>query len=160
MRHSEAVITRDGTIACKGATLMSGYLGDRQLTAEVMHDGTVFTSDMGEIDSQGCLHIKGRNSDVINIGGYKVAPQEVEDAAASFPQLAECLCCPTLSPVFGHTVKLIYTAKNDASIDKRALARHIAARVEGYKVPRVFEQVAAIRHTFNGKPDRKYYNGL
>lgn len=136
---------------------MSGYLMDDAATAAVLHDGTMFTNDLGEIDHEGRLHIRGRNSDVMNIGGYKVSPLEVEDAAMAFPDIADCVCFLTESPIFGNAIKLLYTAKDGVTIDKRSLARFVADRLEGYKVPRIFQQVASIRHTYNGKTDRKYY---
>lgn len=157
MGHSQVFITPENTIACKGPTLMSGYLGDDVLTARVLHDGAVYTSDLGEIDAEGNLHIVGRNNDVINIGGYKVSPLEVENVACAFPMVAESICCPTHSPVFGDTIKLVYTSRGGTEISKRELARFMASRLESYKLPRVFEQVAALRHTYNGKLDRKSY---
>lgn len=158
MRNSAVSITSEGTIACSGATLMSGYLADERLTASVLHDGTMFTNDLGLIDGDGNLHIKGRNSDVMNLGGYKVSPLEVEDAAMSFPPIADCVCFLAHSPVFGDSIKLVYAAKDGVDVSKRELARHIAAKMEKYKVPRMYEQVPAIRHTYNGKLDRKYYS--
>lgn len=157
MPHSSFFITKDSTIACKGDTLMSGYLNDSKLTSSVYHDDTVFTSDLGEIDATGNLHIKGRNNDVINIGGYKVSPEEVENVALACPGIKDCICFRTVSPLFGETIKLLYVVKEGMTISKRDLARFIAARLESYKVPRIFEQTNAIRHTYNGKLDRKYY---
>ena len=158
MRNSSVSITPEGTIACSGATLMSGYLADEKLTASVLHDGMMFTNDIGELDSEGYLHIKGRNSDVINIGGYKVSPLEVEDAAISFPEIIDCICFLTHSSVFGDAIKLTYTAKNGVTISKRQLAKFLALKIDQYKIPRVFEQVDAIKHTYNGKLVRKFYN--
>lgn len=157
MPHSKVFITPEHTIACKGDTLMSGYLDDEALTAEVLHDGTVFTTDLGEIDTDGCLHIKGRDNDVINIGGYKVAPLEVENIANAFPAIAESICCLTHSPIFGDTIKLVYSPKDWEKISKKELARFMAGQLEGYKLPRVFQQVPFLRHSYNGKLDRKSY---
>ena len=157
MAHSEVFITPEGTIACKGDTLMSGYLADEETSAAVLHDRTMFTNDLGEIDSEGCLHVKGRNGDVMNIGGYKVSPVEIEDVAMAYPDIADCVCFLTDSELFGKAVELLYTSKTTAVIDKRRLARFMAERLERYKVPRVFRQVPSIHHTYNGKTDRKYY---
>lgn len=157
MAHSEVFITPEGTIACKGDTLMSGYLADDETTAAVLHDRTMFTNDLGEIDSEGRLHVKGRNGDVMNIGGYKVSPVEIEDVAMAYSDIADCVCFLTDSELFGKAVELLYTSKTAAVIDKRRLARFMAERLERYKVPRVFRQVPSIHHTYNGKTDRKYY---
>lgn len=157
MKHARLRITDEGHVACAGPTLMSGYLGDTRLTQEVMHDGWLITSDLGTIDEKGRLRLQGREGDTINVGGYKVAPAEVEDAALSFPALADCICLPADSPLFGRCLRLLFSVKQGARVSKRDLARHIASKVEPYKVPRIFEQVDAVRRTFNGKLDRKSY---
>lgn len=157
MRNSIVTITADGLIACSGATVMSGYLGDADLTATVLNGGTVVTNDLGEIDSNGRLHIRGRQNDVINIGGYKVSPQEIEDAASDIAAVADSICIPFHSDIFGDTMKLIYVVSPGSMLSKRDVARALASKLESYKVPRVFEEADSIRHTFNGKPDRLFY---
>ena len=157
MRNSAVTITADGRITCSGATVMSGYLGDETLTRAVLHGGTVVTNDLGEIDSDGRLHIKGRQNDVINIGGYKVSPQEIEDAASDIEAVADSICIPFHSDIFGDTMKLIYVVSPGSMLSKRDVARALASKLESYKVPRVFEEADSIRHTFNGKPDRRFY---
>lgn len=157
MRNSAVTITADGRITCSGATVMSGYLGDETLTRAVLHGGTVVTNDLGEIDSDGRLHIKGRQNDVINIGGYKVSPQEIEDAASDIEAVADSICIPFHSGIFGDTMKLIYVVSPGSMLSKRDVARALAAKLESYKVPRAFEEAGSIRHTFNGKPDRRFY---
>lgn len=158
MHNSAFAITPDGTIACSGQTLMSGYLGETELTRTVMRNGTVLTNDLGEIDAQGMLHITGRNSDIINIGGFKVSPLEVESAALTHPAVADCVCCAAHSDIFGQTIKLVYTTASGCEISKKTLAQHLAQRIEAYKIPRLFEPSESIRHLFNGKLDRAYYN--
>ena len=160
MPHSSFFITSDNTIACRGDTLMSGYLYDPEMTTSVFHDDTVFTADLGKIDSMGNLHILGRNDDVIEIGGYKVSPEEVESVVLACPEISDCICCRTVSPLFGETIKLLYVVKDGSKVSRREIAQFLAARIENYKVPRVFGQTDAIRHTYNGKLDRKYYYGL
>lgn len=157
MPHSKVMITPEGKIACQGDTLMSGYLGDEQLTAGVLSNGTVYMSDYGCIDDEGMLHILGRENDVINVGGYKVPPTEVEDAAMEFPGVTDCICIAADHPVMGMALKLLVVMKPDTPFDKRSLARHLAARLEPYKVPIHYEQVASVARTYNGKLDRKYY---
>lgn len=158
MVNSTVEITADGRIACGGKTLMSGYLQDPALTAQVLHGGKVFTNDLGHIDADGRLHMMSRSNDVINTGGYKVPPSEVEDVAMAHPAIADCVCCAATSPIFGDTVKLFYVVSDGKSITKQELARHLASRLENYKVPRLYEQVPAIKRLYNGKLDRLFYS--
>ena len=157
MPHSRVFITPEGLIACQGDTLMSGYVGDPELTATVLRDDTIFTSDIGTIDEEGMLHLSGRASDVINVGGFKVSPIEVEEVAMSNPMVSDCICISAPHPVTGHALKLLVVTPPDQTLDKRSLARFLADRLEPYKVPMLYEQVDSIARTYNGKLDRKHY---
>ena len=157
MPHSKILITLDGLIACQGDTLMSGYVGDPELTATVLHDDTVFTSDVGILDEEGMLHLSGRASDVINVGGFKVSPIEVEEAAMASPMVSDCICISASHPVTGRALKLLVVTPPGQKLDKRTLARYLADRLEPYKVPMLYEQVDTIARTYNGKLDRKFY---
>lgn len=160
MLTSTLFICDDGTIACGGGTLMSGYLADKKLTATVLRDGMVFTNDIGIIDNENRLHLVGRNDDIINIGGYKISPLEIESVAMTHPSVADCVCCRAQSPIFGTTVKFYYVVAPGMTLSKRDLALFMANRLEKYKIPRIFEQVQSVKRLFNGKLDRKFYNDL
>jgi acyl-CoA synthetase (AMP-forming)/AMP-acid ligase II len=157
MKHSKLIITEDGLIACQGDTLMSGYVGDPERTASILRGDTVYTSDIGMIDEDGLLHLKGREDDVINVGGFKVAPTEVEDAAMSYSKLKDCICIAAEHPITGRALKLLVVMNDGERLNKRELALHLKERLEPYKVPMLYEQVEKVARTFNGKLDRKKY---
>lgn len=157
MKHSQIIITEEGRIACKGDTLMSGYAGDGELTSQVLHDDTIYTADSGEIDDKGRLRLKGRVDDVINIGGYKIAPTEVENAALSVPGVKDCVCAAGKHPVLGTALKLLYVIEEGTDVTPKIIADFLKTRLELYKVPLMYEAVDSIHRTFNGKLDRKFY---
>ena len=157
MSHSRIVITPEGRISCQGDTLMSGYIGDAELTATVLRHDTVYMSDLGRIDEEGMLHIGGRENDVINVGGFKVAPTEVEDAAMAMPEVKDCICIATPHPITGLALKLLVVMAEGQPLDKKRIARFLKSQLEEYKVPLLYQQVDAIRRTYNGKLDRKAY---
>ena len=174
MRHSEIIIISDddrvaypsvydakekgaGRVACKGKTLMSGYMDDEALTSSVCRDGIVYTADLGWIDEEGRLRLEGRADDVINVGGYKVVPTEVEDAALTLPMVQDCVCIPVQHRVLGTVLKLLVVLADGAVWDKRAIARGLQQHLENYQIPMQYEQVENIHRTFNGKIDRKAY---
>ena len=146
-----------GKVACSGKTLMSGYYNDEVLTHSVLRDGTIYTSDLGFIDSKGRLRLQGRDGDVINVGGYKVSPVEIEDAALSLPMVKDCICIPAQHRVLGTVLKLLVVLNEGCELDKRQLALSLREKLEPYKVPMQYEAVASIKRTFNGKIDRKAY---
>ena len=157
MPHSQVFITSEGHIACKGDTLMSGYVGDPERTATVLRDGVVYTSDIGRIDEKGMLHLSGREDDVINVGGFKVAPTEVEDAAMAFPDIQDCICISVEHRIMGRALKLLVVMKDGRVLNKRALAQFLKNKLETYKIPTLYEQTETVKRTFNGKLDRKFY---
>ncbi|MBR5398670.1 MAG: acyl--CoA ligase [Bacteroidales bacterium] len=158
MSHSRIIITEEGKISCQGDTLMSGYVNDPDLTATILKDNTIYTSDIGELDQYGRLHLKGRESDVINVGGFKVSPAEVEDAAMAFPGVKDCICIGTPHPITGTALKLLVMMEAGATLDKQALAKFLKGKLEIFKVPLQYKQEEEIKRTYNGKLDRKYYN--
>lgn len=157
MRHSELLITEDGHVACKGKTLMMGYLGDESLTKSVLRDGILYTADIGRRDEKGRLRLMGRTGDVFNIGGYKVMPSDVEEAALAIPEVKDCVCTMTQHRVLGNVLKLLVVLNGHNQLDKRILAKNLQAKLESCMVPMEYEQVDTIKRTFNGKIDRKYY---
>ena len=171
MKHARLFITPEGFIACQGPTLMTGYIGDPELTATVLRSypplpregqgggvvPTLITADRGIIDDEGMLHLLGREDDVINVGGFKVAPTEVEDVAMSLPEVADCVCIAAEHPIAGRTLKLLVVMTEGSVFDKRIIARYLKSRLESYKVPLLYEQVEKVNRTYNGKLDRKSY---
>jgi acyl-CoA synthetase (AMP-forming)/AMP-acid ligase II len=103
------------------------------------------------------LHLTGREDDVINVGGFKVAPTEVEDAAMAFPDIRDCICISVEHKITGRALKLLVVMKEDTTLNKRALALFLKDRLETYKIPQLYEQVTAVNRTFNGKLNRKSY---
>ncbi len=157
MKHSSIAISPSGHIVCHGPTLMSGYVGEPALTAQVLRNGSLHTQDLGFIDMEGMLHIKGRTDDVINIGGFKVAPTEVEDAALSVTGVRDCICISANHPILGQALKLLIVESEPGMLSKRKVAMALQKKLEQHKVPLLYEFTNEIKRTFNGKLDRKVY---
>lgn len=157
LSNSQIIITEEGNVACSGSTLMSGYVGDEELTKSVMTDGVIYTADKGYLDPNGMLRLQGRDGDVINVGGYKVSPVEIENIVLSLNEIDDCICIPSQHPVLGTIVKLVYVLAKDTTITHAEIAKYIATKVERYKVPQAYEQAQSIKRTYNGKLNRKAY---
>lgn len=157
MKNSSVEVTEDGNVIVSGKTIMSGYVNDEQNTRQVLRDGKIHGSDLGYVDESGMIHLKGRQGDVINVGGFKVDPVEVESAASSHPSVKDCICIRATHPVIGTVLKLLLVPASGAEFNKRELALHIKSRVEPHKVPTYYEVVEEISRTYNGKLNRKNY---
>ena len=134
---------------------MSGYWENTASIRYVVQNDTIVTSDIGSIDQYGRLRLMGRNDDVLNIGGFKVNPVEVENIALSFPGVKDCICISVPHPIIGQILKLLVVPQND--YNRKALAVFLKTRLESYKVPSAYDEVKKIRRTYNGKLDRKSY---
>lgn len=155
MKQSSFFITEDGFVGCKGKTLMTGYWNDTETTAKVLKDGTIITADLGSIDMKGRLRLHGRRDDVINVGGYKIAPTEVEDIALAFSGVKDCICIEAPHPVVGKVLKLLIVP--DINYNRKSLVNFLRSKLESHKVPVLYDEIAEVRRTFNGKIDRKSY---
>lgn len=155
MKHSSITIGDNGRIICSGKTLMKGYVGSSSLLTP---HSSFPTNDIGYIDHLGRLFLDGRIDDIINVGGYKVSPIEVENAAMQFCSISDCICVDIPHPFLGNVLKLFYSAKQSANVVKSDLISHLRKHLESYKVPLAYEQVERIVRNANGKLDRKYYS--
>jgi len=146
-----------GLLACKGDVNMKGYVNDPDATAEVLVNGIVYTNDIGYIDQNGFIYVSGRKGDVINVGGLKVAPTEVESAALACDDIMDCICIGVDDHITGKALKLLVVLKEDVQLDIRKIRSFLMSKLENYKVPSQYEQVEQIARTYNGKLDRKAY---
>lgn len=146
-----------GLIACKGITNMKGYVNDPVTTAEVMSGDIVYTNDIGYIDEDGYVYILGRKGDVINVGGLKVAPTEVEAAALAYGPVEDCICIGIDDHITGKALKLLVVVQDETHYQPKELRKYLLSKLEQYKVPMYYERVSKIEKTYNGKLNRKYY---
>lgn len=157
MKHSEIIIDENGIIICKGATLMKGYIGGDKPTKNILHNGRFRTSDLGHLDSKGRLRLDGRLDDIINVGGFKISPTEIENIAIKYPSISDCICVAVPNQILGFTLKLIYTVKSGYNVKHKMLIAYLKQHMENYKIPTLYEQADKIQRTYNGKLDRKFY---
>ena len=147
----------EGQICARSELVMKGYYNEPELTQSVFKDGWFVSSDVGTFDADGYLYYIGRKDDVINIGGYKIAPTDVENLALQSGLVHECLCIEDLDEFGVPYLKLLVVVENKSKFDPVALNAFLSDKLEKYKIPRVIEAVDALIKTFNGKTDRKAY---
>ncbi len=147
-----------GLLACKGDINMKGYVNDPVATAGVLKDGIVYTNDIGYIDENGYVYIIGRKGDVINVGGLKVAPAEVESVVLEHENVDDCILIGVDDAIAGKTLKLLVVVSPDCNFDTKELRTFLLTKLESYKVPLQYEIVDKVERTYNGKLNRKFYN--
>lgn len=151
----ESSAERTGLLASAGGMNMVSYWDDEEETRKVMVDGIVYTNDIAYFDEDGDIILLGRKGDVINVGGNKVSPEEIENVAKSIPEVADCGVIPVADPVKGNVPKLFVQLKPGKDFDPVAIRAFLAGKLELYKVPAYIVQIDKIPRSFNGKLLRK-----
>ena len=159
---SRVRIGADGRVLLGGDTLAAGYLGRPDLTAAVFsRDGEgrrwFRTDDLGHLDRYGRLVVDGRADDVINTGGVKVAPRQVEDALLTHvPGVREAVVVGTPDPEWGEAVgAVVVLAPGRAALDLGEVRAALRDVLPGPSLPRRVVAVASIPVRGPGKPDRR-----
>ena len=149
----------NGHIEVRGGHLFTGYWQDPELTAETLHDGWLRTGDLGRRDDEGYYYLQARFSDIINVGGRKVSPQEIEQILATHPAIAESACVGIPDPqgISGEMVSAFLVAKpaceNLPGFPE--LAKLLRQTLEPYKIPRKFTWIDEIPRSSSGKVLRR-----
>ena len=146
----------NGYVCVKSPMNMLGYHDEPELTASILHDGWIRSNDLGYFDDQGRLFFAGRGDDVINVGGFKVAPTEVESAALRCPGVKDCICIGFQARM-GTALKLLVVMDEDHPFNPKEIAATMRPHLEPYKVPSVIEQIHEVPRTYNGKINRKVF---
>lgn len=150
-----ATFDEPGFLASSGSINMKGYWKAPELTEEAMADGFIYTKDLGYIDEEGYIYMLGRKDDVINYGGVKISPEEIESVVVRHPFIADCACIPVKDALTGQAPKLFLTMKPGAEYDKKEFKSFLQEALDANKQPKFIELIDSIPRTFNGKIQRK-----
>jgi acyl-CoA synthetase (AMP-forming)/AMP-acid ligase II len=147
---------RIGRVALRGHVPV-GYYGDEEKTKAtfITIDGHrhVILGDLGRPEADGTVSVLGRAAAMVNTGGEKVFPEEVEAAVKAHPDVRDVVVCGVPDPKYGERVAAVVQLREGAKLDEAALAEHTRTRVAGYKVPRVWVEVGEVLRSPSGKPD-------
>lgn len=148
-----------GRILVSGDHVMAGYWNDSIRTMAAFQKGYLVTGDLGSMDEAGYVYLASRESDIINVGGRKVTPTEIESILKNHEAVAECVCVGIDDPrgISGSAVKaFMVMSKNTNEPPKNAiLANFLRGKVETYKMPVAYQWIEEIPRTESGKVKRK-----
>lgn len=142
-----------GELCIKGNMVMKHYLNDDDNSA-AFHRDYFRTGDCGFMDEKGYLYLLGRDKELINVGGKKVSPMEVEDAICSLG-VGDCVCVAMKDEkgIMGELVKC-YVLKGSTGLSFRDISRMLIGKLEAYKRPVEYEWIDEIPQTSSGKKQR------
>jgi long-chain acyl-CoA synthetase len=141
----------EGEVLVQGPNVCQGYYGMPAESRHTLRGGWLHTGDLGKLDEEGFLYITGRLKSMINVGGFKVYPAEVEDVLYQVDGVVEACVVASYHPRFGETVKAFIEAPEGRRPNAEKVIRHCEERLGGYKVPRLIEFRSALPRTGTGK---------
>ncbi|HKX18423.1 MAG TPA: o-succinylbenzoate--CoA ligase [bacterium] len=151
MAGRAAAVSEVGEILVAGPTVMSGYAGRPEETAQVLRDGWLHTGDLGYLDGEGRLYVVDRRDDLIITGGENVYPAEVEGVLRGHPAVADAAVIAIPDPAWGQAVGAVVVLRPAASVTPEELRMFCEGRLARYKHPRRMWFVSTLPRSPGGK---------
>ena len=140
-----------GEIAVRGPMVVPGYWEDPEESAHAIREGQLFTGDVGVLNADGWLFVVDRKKDLINAGGYKIWPRDVEDVLCMHPAVREAAVVGIPDEYRGETVKAFISLQVDAVATPEAIIAFCKENIAAYKYPRIVEIVDELPKNASGK---------
>ncbi len=145
-----------GELAVKGPQVMKGYWNNGTETAKVIHDGWFLTGDIARMDEDGYFYIVDRKKDMVDVGGFKVYPRDVEEVLFEHPGIKEAAVIGVPDGFSGEAVKAFVVKRDEAaSLTEKDVIDFCAARLVKFKVPKKVEFIPELPKTLVGKVLRR-----
>jgi acyl-CoA synthetase (AMP-forming)/AMP-acid ligase II len=125
-----------GEIAIRGQNVTAGYENNPKANAEAFSNGWFRTGDQGVMDAEGYFTITGRLKEIINRGGEKISPREVDEVLLDHPAVQQCVTFAVPHEKLGEDVAAAVVLREGAQADERALSEFVAKHLADFKVPR------------------------
>jgi acyl-CoA synthetase (AMP-forming)/AMP-acid ligase II len=143
-----------GEVAVRGPNVMDGYEANPTANAEAFSEGWFRTGDQGTIDAAGYVTLQGRIKELINRGGEKIAPREIDEVLLRHPAVAEAVTFGVPHPSWGEEVAAAVVLRGD--VETKELADFSRRYLADFKVPRHIYVVTEIPRTATGKVQRRH----
>ena len=152
---SELPRGREGEVSLKGPNVTRGYLNNPEATQAAFTNGWFRTGDLGKIDEEGYVYLLGRIKELINRGGEKISPLEVDDVLLSNPKIAEAVTIAVPHDIYGEEVEAVVALKSGESADASELIGFCREQLADFKVPKAIRFVPEIPRSATGKIQRR-----
>lgn len=143
-----------GEIVIRGPNVTAGYENNDKANAEGFTSGWFRTGDQGTLDAQGYLRLTGRLKEIINRGGEKISPREVDEILMDHEAVAQVVTFAVPHDKLGEEVAAAVVLKEGASADEKTLCTFAAERLADFKVPRTILFLDEIPKGATGKLQR------
>lgn len=154
LKYRELKIADDGEILVRGQTLCRGYIQDRALTPAVDDEGWFHTGDLGRVDEEGYLRVRGRKDNMFISGGENIQPEEIERALCELHGVDECLVVPIEDREFGF--RPVAFIRSGQSVAQETVRNALAEVLPAFKVPVSFHDWPDEIDRIGLKVDRRF----
>jgi acyl-CoA synthetase (AMP-forming)/AMP-acid ligase II len=141
-----------GEVVIQGPNVVSGYENNPEANAKSFTDGWFRTGDQGFLDAEGYLMLTGRIKELINRGGEKIGPREIDEVLLSHPAVAEAVAFGVPHPTWGEEVAAAIVLKEP--VNEAAILAFCKERLADFKCPKKFYIIDTIPRTATGKIQR------
>jgi acyl-CoA synthetase (AMP-forming)/AMP-acid ligase II len=125
-----------GEIVIRGPNVTAGYEANPAANEAAFAYGWFHTGDQGTMDSEGYIRVTGRLKEIINRGGEKISPREVDEVLMDFPAVAQVVTFAMPHDMLGEEVAAAVVLREGASASEGELRAFCAGRLADFKVPR------------------------
>lgn len=147
-----AELGETGEICVRSELVMMGYDKHQDLTRQAIDEqGWLHTGDLGWLDAEGYLHLNGKLKDVINRGGEKVLPNEIEAVISGMTGVEECVVFGVPDADYGEEVCACIVKKNGYDLESAEVCQYVKERLARYKIPRKIYFCEELPKTSTGK---------
>ena len=143
-----------GEIVIQGESVFQGYANNPQANEDSFCSGWFRTGDQGMIDADGYLFITGRLKEIINKGGEKISPREIDEVLLGHPDIIQAVAFSVPHPTLGEEVGAAVVLRQDAMLTQKQIRDHVADKLTEFKVPNHVVFVDEIPKGATGKLQR------
>ncbi|MGH9908524.1 MAG: AMP-binding protein, partial [Pyrinomonadaceae bacterium] len=126
---------QSGEVVIRGANVSAGYENNASANQMSFTDGWFRTGDQGYLDADGYLYLTGRLKEIINRGGEKISPREIDDALLEHPAVAQAVAFALPHPTLGEDIAAAVVLKEENSASAQAIRGFLFERLSDFKIP-------------------------
>ncbi|KAF5952665.1 hypothetical protein HYC85_010609 [Camellia sinensis] len=147
---------KSGEVCIRGPNVTKGYKNNPEANKSAFRFGWFHTGDLGFLDSDGYLHLVGRIKELINRGGEKISPIEVDAVLLSHPDIAQAVAFGVPDDKYGEEINCAVIPREGSNIDEAEVSRFCKTNLAAFKVPKMVFITDSLPKTATGKIQRRF----
>ncbi|HUV30023.1 MAG TPA: class I adenylate-forming enzyme family protein [Acidobacteriota bacterium] len=143
-----------GEITVVGDNVMLGYWNQPEETAEVLHDGRLYTGDLARVDEDGYFYVVGRKREIIKTGGHRVSAKEIEERILEHEKVAEATVFGVRDDILGEAIRAVVVLRPGCQADEKEIQSHCQKKLAAHQIPKRVQFMDALPKYQSGKVNK------